>query len=136
MKLPVAEVQALVSRQLQRAGASAATADCTACALVLAESKGLGSCGLSRIGLVCTCLGNGLALAACELAVPQGMLAARAAQTHGGAFVGVIRGDHCAVLVDDLRPAAEAGMAAIRLANSPVALPAAGAGIPSSAPAR
>ena len=148
MKLPTAEVQVLVSRQLQRAGASAATADCTARALVLAESQGLGSHGLSRVGQYCTHLRNGranaaavphllrrkggalvidaqegLAFPACELAVQEAVAAAR---THGVAIVGVVRSHHCGVVVDHLRAAADAGMVAIGFANSPAAMPAAG----------
>ena len=148
MILSCADVQALVSQQLQRAGASAASADSTARALVLAESQGLGSHGLSRVGQYSTHLRNGrangaavpqvmqrkggalvidaqegLAFAACELAVQE---AVKAAQTHGVAMVGVVRSHHCGVLVDHLRPAAEAGMVAIGFANSPAAMPAAG----------
>ena len=41
MKVSMPELQALVSLQLQRAGANVAMADCTARALVLAESQGL-----------------------------------------------------------------------------------------------
>ena len=61
MKLPVAEVQVLMSRQLQRAGASAASADSTASALVQAESQGLVSHGLSHVGQHCTHLRKGRA---------------------------------------------------------------------------
>ena len=148
MKLLIAEIQVLVSRQLQNAGASVATADCTARALVLAESQGLGSHGLSRVGQYSTHLRNGrangaavpqvlqrrggalvidaqegLAFPACELAVQEAVAAAR---THGVAIVGVVRSHHCGVVVDHLRAAAEAGMVAIGFANSPAAMPAAG----------
>ena len=148
MILPCAEVQALVSQQLQRAGASAASADSTARALVLAESQGLGSHGLSRVSQYAGHLRNGrangaavpqvvqrkagalvidaqegLAFPACELAVQE---AVKAAQIHGVAMVGVVRSHHCGVVVDHLRPAAEAGMVAIGLANSPAAMAAAG----------
>ena len=148
MKLLTAEVQALVSRQLQSAGASVATADCTARALVLAESQGLGSHGLSRVAQYSTHLRNGrangnavpqvlrrkggalvidaqegLAFPACELAVQEAVAAALA---HGVAVAGVIRSHHCGVVVDHLRAAAEAGMVAIGFANSPAAMPAAG----------
>ena len=148
MKLQTAEVHALVSRQLQSAGASIATADCTARALVLAESQGLGSHGLSRVAQYSTHLRNGrangnavpqvlrrkggallidaqegLAFPACELAVQE---AVAAAQAHGVAIVGVVRSHHCGVVVDHLRAAAEAGMVAIGFANSPAAMPAAG----------
>ena len=148
MKLQTGEVQLLVSRQLQSAGASVAMADCTARALVLAESQGLGSHGLSRVAQYSTHLRNGrangnavpqvlrrkggallidaqegLAFPACELALQE---AVAAAQTHGVAVAGVIRSHHCGVVVDHLRAAAEAGMVAIGFANSPAAMPAAG----------
>ena len=142
------DVQALVSQQLQRAGANAASADSTARALVLAESQGLGSHGLSRVSQYTAHLRNGrangaavpqvlrrkgaalvidaqegLAFPACELAVHE---AVAAAQAHGVAMAGVIRSHHCGVLADHLRPAAEAGMVAIGFANSPAAMPTAG----------
>ena len=50
MKITLAELRALVARALERAGASAPMAAATARALVLAESQGIGSHGLSRVG--------------------------------------------------------------------------------------
>ncbi len=148
MKLPLGEVEALVSRQLQAAGANAAMADATARALVLAESQGLGSHGLSRVAQYATHLRNGrvngaavpqvlrrkggalvidaqegLAFAACALAVQEAVAAAR---EHGIAIAGVVRSHHCGVVVDHLRAAAVAGMVGLGLANSPAAMPAAG----------
>ena len=148
MKLPMAEVEALVAGQLQRAGAGAAMADSTARALVLAEAQGLGSHGLSRVAQYATHLRNGradgaalpqvlrrrdgalvvdahggLAFPACELAVRE---AVAAAQRHGIAIAGVVRSHHCGVLVDHLRPAAAAGLVGLGFANSPAAMPAAG----------
>ena len=148
MKLPAAEVQALVSGYLQQAGATAAMADSTARALVLAESQGLGSHGLSRVAQYATHLRNGrvngaavprvlrrkggalvvdaqegLAFPACELAVREAVAAAR---TQGVAFAGVVRSHHCGVVVDHLRAAADAGMVGLGFANSPAAMPAAG----------
>ena len=148
MKLPTAEVQALVSGALQRAGANLAMAEATATALVLAESQGLGSHGLSRVGQYSTHLrngrangaaqprvlqrkggalvvdaGEGLAFAACALAVQQAVDAAR---THGVALAGVVRSHHCGVVVDHLRAVAAAGMVGLGFANSPAAMPAAG----------
>ena len=143
-----AALQALVSQQLQRAGASVASGDSTARALVLAESQGLGSHGLGRVSQYSAHLRNGrangaalpqvvqhkggalvidaqegLAFAACELAVLE---AVKAAQSHGVAVAGVVRSHHCGVVVDHLRPAAEAGMVVLGFANSPAAMPAAG----------
>ena len=148
MKVPAAELQALVARALRAAGASGAMADSTARALVLAEAQGLGSHGLSRVGQYSTHLrngravgsavaqvvkrrggallvdaGDGLAFPACELAVREGIAAA---QSQGVAFAGVVRSHHCGVLVDHLRAVAAAGLVGIGLANSPAAMPAAG----------
>ena len=148
MKLPISEVQALVSAALQRAGANPAMAEATAQALVLAEAQGLGSHGLSRVGQYSTHLRNGranvaavprvlhhtgaalvvdadegLAFAACTLAVTEAIAAAR---THGIAVAGVVRSHHCGVVVDHLRAVAAAGMVGLGFANSPAAMPAAG----------
>lgn len=148
MKLPLAEVERLVSAALQRAGAHAGMADSTARALVLAEAQGIGSHGLSRVAQYATHLANGradgtalaqvrtrkgaalvvdaaegLAFPACELAVAEAIGAAR---EHGVAFAGVVRSHHCGVLVDHLRPVAAAGLVGLGFANSPAAMPAAG----------
>jgi (2R)-3-sulfolactate dehydrogenase (NADP+) len=120
----------------------------TARALVLAEAQGLGSHGLSRVDQYATHLRNGrvagdavadvlhakggavlvdahegLAFPACEFAVAEAIARAR---TCGIAFAGVTRSHHCGVLVDHLRPVAEAGMVGLGFANSPAAMPAAG----------
>jgi len=148
MKLPLTEVEALVSRQLQAAGANLAMAEATARALVLAEAQGLGSHGLSRVAQYATHLRNGrvngaaqpqvlrrkggavlvdadegLAFAACALAVSEAIAAAR---EHGISIAGVVRSHHCGVLVDHLRVVAAAGMVGLGFANSPAAMPAAG----------
>ncbi len=67
--------------------------------------------------------GDGLAFAACELAVREAIARAR---EHGVAFAGVINSHHCGVVVDHLRPVAAAGMVGLGFANSPAAMPAAG----------
>lgn len=148
MRLPAAEVEALVAAHLQKAGANAAMAASTARALVLAESQGLGSHGLSRVAQYATHLRNGrvngaaepqllrrkggalvidaqegLAFPACERAVQEAIAAAREC---GVAFAGVVRSHHCGVVVDHLRAAAEAGLVGLGFANSPAAMPAAG----------
>lgn len=148
MKLAVHEVRDLVASALMRAGATPAMAEATARALVLAESQGLGSHGLSRVGQYATHLANGrvdgaalpsvvrrkdgailvdaasgLAFPACDLAVGEAIAAAR---RHGVAFAGVTRSHHCGVLVDHLRPVAAAGLVGLGFANSPAAMPAAG----------
>jgi (2R)-3-sulfolactate dehydrogenase (NADP+) len=147
-RLSLADATAHISTALQRAGATPEMASSTARALVLAESQGLGSHGLSRVVQYATHLRNGrvngtavakvlhkkggallidaeegLAFQACELAVAEAVATAR---TQGIAFAGVSRSHHCGVVVDHLRAAAEAGMVGIGFANSPAAMPAAG----------
>ena len=144
----LAELRSLVQGALRSAGANPTMAAATAHALVLAEAQGLGSHGLSRVAQYATHLrngrvngralpqvsasrdgavqidaGEGLAFAACELAVREAIARAR---EHGVAFAGVINSHHCGVVVDHLRPVAGAGMVGLGLANSPAAMPAAG----------
>ncbi|MEI8264259.1 MAG: Ldh family oxidoreductase [Betaproteobacteria bacterium] len=148
MRLTMAQAEALVEGALRRAGANEVMARSTARALVLAEAQGLSSHGLGRVNQYCAHLGNGradggaaatvarrkggallvdaghgLAFPACELAVGQAIDAAREC---GVAFAGVMRSHHCGVLVDHLRPVAQAGMVGLGFANSPAAMPAAG----------
>lgn len=148
MKIDLDRLTVLVAGELRRAGASESMAQTTATALVLAESQGLGSHGLSRVGQYATHLRNGrangaavptviqrkggavlgdaqegLAFAACELALREAIAAAK---TNGVAFAGVMRSHHCGVVVDHLRAVAAAGMVGIGFANSPAAMPAAG----------
>ena len=59
MKVAVDELRGLVQRALEAAGANASMAEATARALVLAESQGLGSHGLSRVAQYATHLRNG-----------------------------------------------------------------------------
>ena len=146
--LSLAEATERVAAALSRAGANAAMAHSTATALVLAESQGLGSHGLSRVAQYATHLRNGrvngaaqpsllrqrggailvdaaegLAFPACALGITTAMAAAR---DHGIAFAGIARSHHCGVVVDHLRPVAAAGMVGLGFANSPAAMPAAG----------
>lgn len=148
MKLTIAEAEALVEGALRRAGATEAMARSTARSLVLAEAQGLNSHGLGRVNQYLTHLANGradgsavaavarrkggallvdagegLAFPACALAVQEAIAAAR---DHGVAFAGVMRSHHCGVVVDHLRPVAQAGMVGLGFANSPAAMPAAG----------
>jgi (2R)-3-sulfolactate dehydrogenase (NADP+) len=148
MKVAVDELRALVQRALQAAGAHEAMAASTARALVLAESQGIGSHGLSRVAQYATHLKNGrcdgaavarvanqrggavqidaacgLAFPACDLAVRECIERAR---MHGVAFAGVMNSHHGGVLVDHLRAVAAAGMVGLGFANSPSAMPAAG----------
>jgi (2R)-3-sulfolactate dehydrogenase (NADP+) len=137
-----------VAKVLERAGANHDMAAATARALVLAEAQGLGSHGLSRVaqyathlrngrvdgaavprvkhgrgGAVLVDAGEGLAFAACELAIGEAIARAR---EFGVSFAGVCNSHHCGVLVDHLRPVAAAGMVGLGFTNSPAAMPAAG----------
>ena len=148
MRMGLEQATAAVAQALQRAGASPAMALSTARALVLAESQGIGSHGLSRVQQYATHLRNGravgtaeprvlrasgaavvvdagagLAFPACELAVREAM---RCAAASGIGLAGVVRSHHAGVIVDHLRPAALAGCVALGFSNSPAAMPAAG----------
>lgn len=147
-RLSVQQATALAERALRGAGAGEAMAVCTARALVLAEAQGIVSHGLSRVPQYATHLRNGradgkalatvarrhgaavlvdarmgLAFPACELAVEQAIGIAREL---GVCFAAVTNSHHAGVLVDHLRPAAQAGMVGLGFANSPAAMPAAG----------
>jgi (2R)-3-sulfolactate dehydrogenase (NADP+) len=148
MKMHAETLTNLIARVLQHAGAHRDMAQATANALVLAQSQGLESHGLSRVSQYATHLLNGrvngqaiptvvkrkggallidaqegLAFQACQLAVSEAILTANAL---GVAFAGVIRSHHCGVVVDHLRDVAKAGMVGIGFSNSPAAMPAAG----------
>jgi (2R)-3-sulfolactate dehydrogenase (NADP+) len=138
----------LVVQALASAGANDTMARSVARALVLAESQGLSGHGLSRVGQYSTHLrngradgkamatvtrrkgaallvdaGTGLAFPACDLAIEQAIATAREL---GVCFAGVTNSHHAGVMVDHLRPVAQAGMVALAFANSPAAMPAAG----------
>ena len=107
-----------VSAALQRAGASPAMAEATARALVLAEAQGLVSHGLSRVAQYSGHLRQGRV---------NGAAVAEIVMSRGAAgLIGVINSHHAGVLVDHLRPAAEAGLVGLGFANAPSAMPAAG----------
>ena len=147
-RLSLAQATELVERALSRAGAHGAMAASTARALVLAESQGLASHGLSRVPQYTTHLRNGraigsavaeltrqkgaavlvdahqgLAFPACDLAVAT---AVQTARSLGVCFAGVTNSHHAGVLVDHLRAVADAGMVGLAFTNSPAAMPAAG----------
>ncbi|MFO1191067.1 MAG: Ldh family oxidoreductase [Rhodoferax sp.] len=147
-RLSLAQATELVERALRAAGAHAGMAASTARALVLAESQGLASHGLSRVPQYATHLRNGradgaavaqvarqkgaallvdarqgLAFPACDLAVAQAVDTARAL---GVCFAGVTNSHHAGVLVDHLRAVADAGLVGLAFTNSPAAMPAAG----------
>jgi (2R)-3-sulfolactate dehydrogenase (NADP+) len=139
---------ALVHQTLIRAGANETMAQSTARALVLAESQGLPSHGLSRLPQYATHLKNGrangdavptvikrkgaalvvdaqqgLAFPACDLAIQEAIATAK---QQGVAFVGVVNSHHCGVVIDHLRAVADQGLVGIGFANSPAAMPMAG----------
>jgi len=147
-RLSLAQATELVERALGQAGAHAMMATATARALVLAESQGISSHGLSRVpqyaahlrngraigtavatiarrrgGAVLVDAGQGLAFPACDLAIATAVDTAR---TQGVCFVGVTNSHHAGVLGDHLRAVAAAGMVGLAFANSPAAMPAAG----------
>ncbi len=147
-RLTLTAARERVEAALARAGARPEMAAATARALVLAEAQGLGSHGMSRVAQYATHLrnrrvdgtavarvvagkgatalidaGDGLAFAACELAVGE---AVRRATEFGVGLSGVTNSHHAGVIVDHLRPAAAAGMVGLAFANSPAAMPAAG----------
>jgi (2R)-3-sulfolactate dehydrogenase (NADP+) len=137
-----------VEKVLVHCGARADMAAATARSLVRAEAQGIASHGLSRVPQYATHLrngrakgqavpvvarrkgaallidaGQGLAFEACELAVREAVATAREL---GVCFVGITNSHHCGVLVDHLRPAAQAGLVGLGFANSPSAMPVAG----------
>jgi (2R)-3-sulfolactate dehydrogenase (NADP+) len=142
------QANALVYQTLIRAGANELMAQSTARALVLAESQGLASHGLSRVPQYATHLKNGrangqaiatvakrkgaalvvdaqqgLAFPACDLAIAEAIATAK---QQGVAFVGVVNSHHCGVVIDHLRAVAQQGLVGIGFANSPAAMPMAG----------
>jgi len=144
VKLAVGEATALAARALKRAGASRATAQATAQALVAAESEGLSGHGLSRVALYCqhlregradgkakprivrkkggACLvdaAGGLAFPACALAVKE---AVKRARRYGVAFAGVTNSHHFGAAAYHLAPVAQAGLVGLAFTNSPSAI--------------
>jgi (2R)-3-sulfolactate dehydrogenase (NADP+) len=147
-QLTLAQAHEWVEKVLTHCGAHPGMAAATARALVQAEAQGIASHGLSRVPQYATHLkngrangqavahvarrkgaallvdaGQGLAFEACELAVRQALTVAR---ERGVCFVGVSNSHHCGVLVDHLRPVAQAGLVGLAFANSPAAMPVAG----------
>ena len=147
-QLTLQQATDLVANALAAAGANDTMAQSVARALVLAESQGLSGHGLSRVGQYSTHLrngradgkaiatvarqkgaavlvdaGTGLAFPACDLAIETAIATAREL---GVCFAGVTNSHHAGVMVDHLRPVAQAGMVALAFANSPAAMPAAG----------
>jgi (2R)-3-sulfolactate dehydrogenase (NADP+) len=147
-RMTMDQAEVLVAAALQHAGANPAMARAAARALVLAEAQGMASHGLSRVAQYTGHLRHdrvngaavpvvvkrkgaaalvdaqeGLAFAACDLAIAEAMARAREL---GIAIVGVTNSHHCGVVVDHLRAVAAGGMVGLGFANSPAAMPAAG----------
>ncbi|HEY4373429.1 MAG TPA: Ldh family oxidoreductase [Burkholderiales bacterium] len=145
-KLALSELQALAEGALARAGANAAMARATAKALVAADAQGLASHGVSRVpqyaghlkinravgaaqpkvarakgGAALIDAAEGLAFAACELAVAEAITRAR---EHGIAFSGVTNSHHFGAAAYHLDAVAAAGLVGFAFGNSPSAMPA------------
>lgn len=142
--LALADLTDLVTRALERAGASRLQAEPAGAALAVAEAQGLSSHGLARVPLYCAHLragrtdgraepriasgkraavlidaGCGMAFAACALAVRE---AIARAQANGAAFAAVTNSNHFGVAALHLMPVAEAGLVGLAFGNSPAAM--------------
>jgi (2R)-3-sulfolactate dehydrogenase (NADP+) len=145
-KRSIAELTALVTDALARAGAGREMAASTGAALVAAEAQGLASHGLSRVAQYAGHLRNGrvngearpqlrqakaaallvdaqegLAFPACALAVRE---AVRSARQSGVAFAGVTNSHHFGAAAYHLEAVAASGMVGLAFGNSPAAMPA------------
>ena len=143
-QLSITELDRLVTRALENAGASPAMAQATAAALVAAEAEALSGHGLSRVALYCqhlkegrargdavprlvrekggTCLidaGGGLAFEAAAMAAQEAIARAK---KHGIAFVGVRNSHHFGAAAYHLAPMAHAGLIGFAFTNSPAAI--------------
>ena len=140
------ELSTLATKALMNAGASAAMADATVRALRYAEARGLASHGFSRITQYTTHLRNGrangkaqprvingkaaaclidaeegLAFAACELAITEAIARAK---TAGACFACVTNSHHFGAAAYHVEAVAAAGMVGLAFGNSPAAMPA------------
>lgn len=140
------ELEALMVRGLERAGATPPMARATARALLVAEMEGLASHGASRLPIYAghvkngratgsatprvardhraACVvdaGGGLAFEACALAAKEG---SRRAKKFGVAFVGIANSNHFGAAAYHVEPLADAGHVAFAFSNSPAGLPA------------
>ena len=140
------ELSTLATKALMNTGASTAMADATVRALRYAEARGLASHGFSRITQYATHLRNGrvngkaqpkvingkaaaclvdaeegLAFAACELAITEAIARAK---TAGACFVGVTNSHHFGAAAYHVEAVATAGMVGLGFGNSPAAMPA------------
>lgn len=141
-----ADLRQLVRRVLGASGATPATADAAAEALVYADERGLTSHGVARLPMYVAQLRNGrvdataqptivrdkgaaflvdacdgLAFAACDLAMRTGIERAR---EFGTATAGVMRSHHFGAGAFHLEAAGAAGLVALAFSNAPGAMPA------------
>ncbi|MDI3308018.1 MAG: Ldh family oxidoreductase [Acetobacteraceae bacterium] len=144
-RLSMAAAEDLVRRALTAAGAAPAMAAATARTLVAAEAQGQAGHGLSRVPQYAAFLRNGradgqavpavvaerggaalvdarhgLAYPALDLAVAE---AARRAQAHGVAFIGITNSHHSGAMGLPVAALAEQGLVALAFTNSPSAMP-------------
>jgi (2R)-3-sulfolactate dehydrogenase (NADP+) len=142
--IPPTELETLVARVFQQAGASTALAASTAKALVYAESRGLPSHGLSRVAQYSTHLKNGraeptvapvikqqkaaavlvdagesLAYLACDMAIKEAITRAKSA---GSCIAAVTNSHHFGMAAFHLEAVAAAGMVGLAFSNSPAAM--------------
>jgi (2R)-3-sulfolactate dehydrogenase (NADP+) len=140
------ELEGLMIRALERAGATRSMAAATAAALVAAEMEGISSHGASRIPQYCghvrngrangtavpkvsrdsraACLvdaNGGLAYQACALAVRE---AIERAKQYGVAFVAIANSNHFGVAAYHVEAIAAVGLVGFAFSNSPAAMPA------------
>jgi (2R)-3-sulfolactate dehydrogenase (NADP+) len=144
-RLTLPEAEDLARRALAAAGAAPAMAEATAHTLVAAEAAGQAGHGLSRVPQYAAFLRNGradgaavpavvaerggaalvdarhgLAYPALDLAVAE---AARRAEAHGVAFVGVTNSHHSGAMGLPVAALAGQGLVALAFTNSPSAMP-------------
>ncbi len=143
--ITIETAEELVEKALKRAGFSPWASSSTAQALVLAESQGISSHGLSRISQYISHLRNGrinpeakpvvrralggcsvvdaqcgLAFPACKLAIDEGI---RLAKSLGISVSAVVNSHHAGVIADHLRKPALEGLVGIGLCNAPAVMP-------------
>ncbi len=143
-QLPVIELESLCIRALQRAGASEGNAAATVNALLYADKQGTASHGVSRIPQYAGHMGagridgraqpsvrrqhaavsvidgaDGLAFPACDLAIRQAMIAARA---YGIGLASVTNSYHAGAAIYHLEAVAKSNMVGLAFSNSPAAI--------------
>ena len=146
--ISIAELNSRTVAALVKAGASQASAECSARALIYADSQGTASHGVSRVpqyaghmkagridgqaipkitiqngATAVIDAADGLAFPACDLAIKT---AIDTAQKLGVAFVAINNSYHFGAAIYHLEAVAKAGMVGLAFTNSPAAMAAAG----------